>query len=68
MEKILKVCLRKNLKLHPDKLQIGGRVTFGGVTIEACKTEGDNQRRVYIFFFIIIYIEHAITSVLYQGT
>ena len=48
MEKILKVCLRKNLKLHPDKLQIGRRVTFGGVTIEACKTEGDNQRRIYM--------------------
>ena len=48
MEKILKVCLRKNLKLHPDKLQIGRRVTFDGVTIEACKTEGDNQRRVYM--------------------
>ena len=48
MEKILKVCLRKNMKLHPDKLQIGRRVTFGGVTIEACKTDGDNQRRVYM--------------------
>ena len=48
MEKILKVCLKKNLKLHPDKLQMGRRVTFGGVTIEACKTEGDNQRRIYM--------------------
>ena len=38
----------KKMKLHPDKLQIGGRVNFGGVTIEASKTEGDDQRRVYM--------------------
>ena len=36
------------MKLHPDKLQIGRRVTFGGVIIEASKTEGDNRRRVYM--------------------
>ena len=47
MEKMLKVCLRKNMKLHPDKLQLGREVTFGGVTVEACKAEGDSQRRVY---------------------
>ena len=28
MEKMLKVCLKKNMKLHPDKIQIGRRVTF----------------------------------------
>ena len=48
MEKVLKVCLKKNLKLHPDKIQMGRRVTFGGVTIEACKTEGDHQKRIYM--------------------
>ena len=48
MEKMLEVCLKKNMKLHPDKLQIGRRVTFGGVTIEACKAEGDAERRVYM--------------------
>ena len=48
MEKMLKVCLKKNMKLHPDKFQIGRRVTFGGVTIEACKARGDDERRVYL--------------------
>ena len=48
LERMLKVCVRKNMKLHPDKLQIGRRVTFGGVTIEASKTKGDEQRRVYM--------------------
>ena len=48
MEKMLKVSLRKNMTLHPDKLQIGRKVTFGGLTIEACKAEGDTQRRVYM--------------------
>ena len=48
LERMLKVCLKKNMKLHPDKLQIGRRVTFGGVTIEASKTVGDDQRRVYL--------------------
>ena len=48
LERMLKVCLKKNMKLHPDKLQIGRRVTFGGVTIEASKTVGDDQRRVYM--------------------
>ena len=48
MEKMLQVCFKKNMKLHPDKLQIVRRVTFGGVTIEACKSEGDAQRRVYM--------------------
>ena len=41
MEKMLKVSLRKNMKLHPDKLQIGRKLTFGGVTIEAWIAEGD---------------------------
>ena len=48
MEKMLEVCLKKNMKLHPDKLQIGRRVTFDGVTIEACKSDGDTQKRVYM--------------------
>ena len=46
MEKMLQMCLKKNMRLHPDKLQIGTHVTFGGVTIEACKTKGDDERRV----------------------
>ena len=33
---------------YPDKVQIGRRVDFGGVTIEACKTKGDDERRVYM--------------------
>ena len=48
MEKILEVCPKKNMKLHPEKMQIGRRVTFGGVTIEACKSDGDAQRRVFM--------------------
>ena len=46
MNKMLQVCLRKIMKLHPNKLQIGRKVTFGGVSIEACKAEGDAQKRV----------------------
>ena len=38
-EKMLEVCLKKNMKLHPDTLQIGRKVTFGEVTIEAFKSE-----------------------------
>ena len=48
MEKMLKVCLRKNMKLHPDKIQLGRRVEFGGVSVEACRAKGDDQRRVYL--------------------
>ena len=48
MEKMLEVCLKKNMKLLPDKMQIGRRATFGRVTIEACKSDGDAQRRVYM--------------------
>ena len=48
MEKMLQVCLKKNMKLNPDKVQIGRCVDFGGVTIEACKTRGDDQRRIYL--------------------
>ena len=47
MEKMLQVCLKKNMKLNPDKAQLGHRVDFGGVTIET-KTKGDDERRVYI--------------------
>ena len=48
MEKMLQVCLKKNMKLHPDKVQLGRRVEFGGVSVEACRTEGDDQKRVYL--------------------
>ena len=48
LEKMLKVCERKNMKLHPEKLQLGRRVTFGGVTIEASQTVGDDRKRVYL--------------------
>ena len=44
----MQVCLKKNMKLYPDKLRIGRRVTFGGVTIEACKAKGDDKKRVYM--------------------
>ena len=48
MEKTLEVCLKKNMKLHPDKLQIGRKVTFGGMIIEAWKAKSDAERRVYM--------------------
>ena len=48
MEKMLEVCLKKNMKLHSDKMQIGRRVTSGRVTIEACKSDGDTHWRVYM--------------------
>ena len=48
MEKMPQVCLKKNMKLNPDKVQLGRRVEFGGVSIEACKTRGDDQKRVYL--------------------
>ena len=48
MEKMLQVCLKKNMKLNPDKVQLGRRVEFGGVSIEACKTRGDAQKRGYL--------------------
>ena len=46
MEKMLKVCQRKNMKLHPDKIQMGCRVEFGGVSVEASRARGDDQKRV----------------------
>ena len=48
MEKMLKVCQRKNMKLHPDKIQMGRRVEFGGVSVEASRARGDDQKRVYL--------------------
>ena len=48
MEKMLKVCQRKNMKLHPDKKQMGRRVEFGGVSVEASRARGDDQKRVYL--------------------
>ena len=48
MERMLEVCLKKNMKLHPEKIQLGRRVEFGGVSVEACRAKGDNQKRVYL--------------------
>ena len=36
------------MKLHPDKIQIGRKVEFGGVSVEACRAKGDDQKRVYL--------------------
>ena len=33
---------------YEGKVPIGRRVDVGGVTIEACKTKGDDERRVYM--------------------
>ena len=45
---MLQVCLKKNIKLNPDKVKLGRRVEFGGISIQACRTEGDDQKRVYL--------------------
>ena len=42
------MCLRRNLKLHPEKIQLGRRVEFGGVSVEASRAKGDDQKRVYL--------------------
>ena len=48
MKKMLNVCKKKNVKLNPDKLQLGRKVTFGGIDIETCKGVGDTRRTVYL--------------------
>ena len=39
----------KKMKLNPDKLQLGRKVTFGGIDIEACRGVGDTDTRRTVY-------------------
>ena len=37
----------KNIKLNPEKFNIGHEVTFGGVDLKGTQAQGDTERKVY---------------------
>ena len=43
LDKILKTCRKKNMKLNKEKFNIGTRVTFGGAKVEYVKEENHIQ-------------------------
>ena len=45
---LLEICREKNIKLNPEKFQVGHQVQFGGVDLCGRKLPGDKERRVYI--------------------
>ena len=48
MKKLLDVCRDRNMKISPSKFQLGPKVTYGGIVLEATKVVGDSKRTVFM--------------------
>ena len=48
MKMLLNVCRSRNMKISPSKFQLGPKVTYGGVVLEAMKVVGDTRRTVFM--------------------
>merc|ERR1712055_462299 len=48
MKKLLDVCRARNMKISPSKFQLGPKVTYGGVVLEATRVVGDPRRTVFM--------------------
>ena len=48
LRNLLTLCREKNIKLNPNKFNIGHEVQFGGVDLKGIQKSGDSRRRVYM--------------------
>ena len=48
MKKLLDVCRARNMKISPSKFQLGPKVTYGGVVLEATRVVGDARKTVFM--------------------
>ena len=46
MKKLLDICRDRNMKISPSMFQIGSRVTYGGVKLEAARQQGNSRKTV----------------------